>query len=115
MPRTPTTMTHLRRSEAGFTWSEVTLVVGLVVLLVVLAFTSVRAIQRDTRTSFCQSSLRSIKLGVGEFQAANDRLPVDNEELVAGGYAKADDIEGHRVTLEPGATEPTYTPRGRCA
>lgn len=104
-----------RLGEAGFTWSEFTLVVGLIVLLLGLASWGVNGIRDDTRDSFCQSSLRSLKLAVGEYQAGTDRLPVDNKALIDLGYAAADDIRGHRVTVNPGDTEATYVAHGRCA
>lgn len=103
------------RREAGFTWSEFALVAFLVSLLVLAASWGIGGIREQTNESFCESSLRSLKLAVGEYEAANDRLPVDNQSLVDGGYANADDITGHNVTVEPGATEPAYTPKGRCA
>lgn len=103
-----------RLGEAGFTWSEFTLVVGLVVILLGLASWGVNGIRDDTRDSFCQSALRSLKLAVGEYQAGTDRLPVDNKALIDLGYVKAEDIRGYRVTVSPGDIEPTFVAHGRC-
>lgn len=116
----PTTEAHPgdptppRADEAGFTWAEFALVTLIVVVLVAMASWGIGGIREQTRDSFCQSSLRSLKLAVGEYEAANDRPPVDNQVLVDGGYADGDDILGHTVSVEPGSTEAIYTPRGRC-
>lgn len=100
--------------EAGFTWAEFSLVAILVVLLLAAATWGIGGIREQTRDTRCQSSLRAIKVAVGEYHAAYDRYPVDNQALLDLGYVDADDISGHRVSLAPGGDEPVYTPHGDC-
>lgn len=114
--RTPQPSQPERRplGEAGFTWSEFSLVAILVVLLIAAATWGIGGIREQTRDTRCQSSLRALKLVVGEYEAANSRYPVDNQALLDLGYVDADDISGHRVRLAPGGHEPIYTPHGDC-
>lgn len=100
--------------EAGFTWSEFTLVSVIVVVLIAAATWGIGGIRDQTRGTRCQSSLRALKLAVGEYEAANDRYPVDNQALIDLDFVDPDDIEGHSVSLAPGGDEPVYTARGDC-
>lgn len=104
-----------RRGEAGFTWSEMILVVVCVVGLILIAVVSVNGIRDDTREGNCRDALRALKTASGQYQAANDAYPVNKDVLIDSGIVDEDEVEGWNVEFAAGAEEPTYVPTGPCA
>jgi len=103
------------RGAAGFTVSELVLVVGLVAVLVLVAVTSVRGIRSETAVADCQTQLRTLKLATEQYRSERGAYPADEDALESEGYLKADDAPDWRVRFETSSPEPVYEAAGsRC-
>lgn len=103
-----TTGTQRRQhDERGFTFSELALVVVVVVGLLIVATTSVRNIRRETASSNCQTELRTLKLATERYHAENQAYPVDKSVLIEGGL-DASEVANFTVEFSSADTEPTY-------
>lgn len=102
------------RSEAGFTWSELLLVIVFVTGLLTIAIVSINGIRSDTNVANCRDALRALKVATEQYHSANDSYPVNKDVLVEEGIVKAGDVKGWRLEFAAGATVPTYVPTGDC-
>lgn len=94
--------------EAGFTVSELILVVVFVAGLLIVATTSVRGIRSETSSSNCQTELRTLKLATERYRASNDAYPADTSVLVDEGLVDDDDVSRWTVEFGSDDTTPTY-------
>ncbi len=104
-----------RRGERAFTLAEVVLVVVFVAGLLLVATTSVRNIRRETRTSNCQTELRTLKLATERYHAENDAYPADTSVLLDGKFVTADEVANWTVTFSSAQRTPAYRATGDCA
>lgn len=96
------------RGQAGFTISELVLVLVFVVGLLVVATTSIRNIRSETSTGNCQTELRTLKLATERYHSNNDAYPADKSVLIDEKLVDGDDVERWTVEFGGGDTEPTY-------
>lgn len=96
------------RGQAGFTISEVILVVVFVTGLLMVATVSVCNIRKETSTSNCQTDLRFLKLATEQYHSENDAYPIDKSVLIDGGLVKAADVSRWTVEYQARDTSPTY-------
>ena len=101
--------------QRGFTLSELALVLVVVVGLLVVATTSIRNIRKETRSSNCQTELRTLKLATEQYHSENDAYPIDKTVLVDGSLVTADEVANWTVEFEAADTAPTYRAVGDCA
>ena len=90
--------------------SELLLVSVFVVGLVMIAVTSARAIQSDTRQSNCETELRNLKMAVADFHSDRGSYPTSVAEVVAAGKVEADEVS--RWSISDGGVDqpPVYRP-----
>lgn len=103
------------RRDAGFTISELILVVVVVAALITIAVVSVRGIDEGSATRECQTELRAIKAASEQFYAELNFYPPDDQALKDANLLQLDESPNYRVVTPEGATEPRYETVGsRC-
>ena len=110
--------TELPRSQAGFTISELVLVLAVLAALLAAITWGIRGMDEDAATRDCRTELRTLKAAVQQYHAELGRYPSDDGALdEAGILARAETPNWKVVTEGEGdAAEPSYLPEGdRCA
>jgi len=100
--------------ESGFTIAEVALVAVFVVGLLAVIVVSARGITNDTRTSDCQTELRTLKMAVAEYQANNDVYPGSVDAVISARLAERRDVDRWIIVGGGGEVAPTYRSAGGC-
>lgn len=104
------------RGDAGFTISELILVVVVVAALITIAVVSVSGIDDESAERECQSELRAIKAASEQFYAELNFYPPNDKALKDANLLQPSETPNWRVVTPDGATEPRYEPEGsRCA
>ena len=104
------------RNEAGFTISELILVVVVVAALVAVAVISVSGLDSSSAERECQTELRAIKAASEQFYAELNFYPPNDKALKDADLMQLDESPNYRVVTPEGATKPTYETVGtRCA
>ena len=106
---------RVRHDQRGFTLSELVLVLVVVVGLLVVATTSIRNIRKETRSSNCQTELRTLKLATEQYHSENEAYPIDKTVLVDGSLVTAEEVANWTVEFEAADKAPTYRAVGDCA
>ncbi len=114
MGSSPNPATHGRRGEAGFTFSELALVLVVVTLLIVVAVVSLRGITRETSTSNCESGLRALKVATERFYTETSTYPPDRETLVLFKFLEDDQAPGWELEGGSKTEAPEYVHEGSC-
>lgn len=110
MPASPT-----RRTDAGFTISEVAAVLVVFAGLVWVIVVSVRGLDDDVAARECRSELRTLKAAVEQFRGQGGFYPEDDAMLEAAGILDRSETPNWRVVTAPGDDRPRYEPEGsRC-
>jgi prepilin-type N-terminal cleavage/methylation domain-containing protein len=104
-----------RRSEQGFTISELVLVLVVFGSLIAVVVFSVSGIDNDSATRECQTELRAIKAASEQFYAELNFYPPNDKALQDAKLMDVSESPNYRVVTPDGATAPTYEPVGdRC-
>jgi len=106
---------HPRRRDAGFTISELVLVLAVFAGLLAIAIVSVRGIDRDSATSKCQSELRRLKAATEQFKAELGFYPPNDQALQDAAMLDRRDTPNWRVETISDEDGPAFLPVGdRC-
>lgn len=110
MPRSIT------QRDAGFTISELVLVLAVLGGLIAIVVVSVSGLDDDAAARECRTELRTIKTATERFKAEIGYYPPDDQALDYSGFLdRAESPNWQVVTLDE-AEGPTYRPEGdRCA
>ena len=111
---TPSIQQHGPRREAGFTISELVLVVAVVVALLGIATVSLRGIRDHASDSECRTELRTLKVQTERYFAENAVYPPNVNALVAKQLVKADEIPDFELAGGGAGTPPSYEAIGDC-
>jgi type II secretory pathway pseudopilin PulG len=105
----------VRRSSAGFTISEVVVVLAVFAGLVWVIVASVRGLDDDAAERECRSELRRLKAAVEQFHGEGGFYPADDGMLEQAGILDRSETPNWRV-VTAGNGRPRYEPEGsRCA
>jgi general secretion pathway protein G len=103
-----------RRTDAGFTISEVVAVLVVFAGLVWVIVTSVSGLDDDAAARECRSEMRTLKAAVEQFRGEGGFYPADDEMLESAGILDRAETPNWQV-VTAGGDEPSYEPEGdRC-
>ncbi|MFN8017450.1 MAG: prepilin-type N-terminal cleavage/methylation domain-containing protein [Acidimicrobiales bacterium] len=104
-----------RSSQAGFTISELVLVLVVLGGLITIAVVSLRGIDRESAKRECRTELRALKAQSERFKAELSIYPPNDQALQDAGYLDLGDTPNWRVVTIDDADGPSYQPVGdRC-
>lgn len=104
-----------RRADAGFTISEFVLVVAVFAGLLLIAVTSLSALDERSAERECRSELRALKAASERFKAELTVYPENDQKLQDAGYLDLGDTPNWKVVTETPDGDPTYVHVGdRC-
>lgn len=112
----PVRRTDARRSDQGFTISELLLVLVVFAALITIVVVSVSGIDDDSATRECQTELRAIKAASEQFYAELKFYPPNDQALKDANLMELSETPNYRVETRDGGKTPTYVVVGtRCA
>jgi general secretion pathway protein G len=104
------------RRDAGFTISELVLVLVVIAGLIAIIVVSVNGIDDDAAERECRTELRTIKAATERFKAEIGYYPPDDDALAYAAILDQDESPNWRVVTRDEAAGPRFEPEGdRCA
>ncbi len=108
-------MTEARRSEGGFTFSELILVLAVLAILVGIVVWAVGGIDDESAQRECRTELRELKAATEQFKAQAGFYPPDDRALEQSGILARSESPNWNVVTSDEETGPQYRPDGdRC-